>query len=91
MAWSSAIVGTPASYLPGKLMSWGTWTADGETAGDIDTGLHRCEFIALTPVGAAAGTLAISVTDALPHDGSAVGIDIGTSVDVDGHWWAFGY
>jgi len=91
MAWSSAIVGRPAAYMPGKLVSWGSWTADGVTAGDIDTGLHRCEFISLTPYGSSTALTHISVTDTLPHDGSAVGIDIGTSIDVDGYWWAMGY
>ena len=90
MAWSSTIVERPAAYLNGKLVSWGTWDADGVTSGDIDTGLAVCEFIALTPSGSAAATVHISVNETLPCTGSAVTIDIGSSVDVDGYWWAMG-
>ena len=90
MSWSSTITERPAAYINGKLMSWGTWAADAVTSGNIDTGLAICDFIALTPYGSAAGTLAISVNETMPCTGSAVTIDIGTSVDVDGYWWAFG-
>jgi len=69
-------------------MSRGTWEGDTDTSGDIDTGLRMCHFLELTTNGSAPGKQP-AVTDTLPHDGSAVGIDMGANTD--GYWQAWGY
>ena len=91
MAFSSTLVGRPQAQFTGKLVSWGTWDADGTTSGNIDTGLKICEFIALQPKGSTGNLTHINVDETLPCAGSAVTINMGTSLDVDGYWWAFGY
>jgi len=69
------------------------WTmgsfASATTGGDINTGLHHCLFIALTPISAVSPTEQCAVNETLPCDGSAV--TIVTTSDVDGYWIAFGY
>jgi hypothetical protein len=90
MAFTSTITQRAAAFMNGKLVSWGTWDADGTTGGDIDTGLTMCDMIVCQPSGSAAAVVHISVNETLPVAGSAVTIDIGSSVDVDGYWWAFG-
>ena len=89
MAFTSTIVGRPQAQLSGKLMSCGTWDADGTTGGDINTGLRICEMIILQPKGTYGADDAVVLNETLPCTGSAVSIGLGG--DVDGYWWAFGH
>jgi hypothetical protein len=74
-----------------KKIAWGTFTnANGDTGGNIDTGMNRVDFIALTvnDSAAASATSVPTVNETLPIDGSAVTI---LCLDgQDGYWWAFG-
>lgn len=66
----------------------GTWTTD-TTGGDINTGLHKCLFIALTPISTVSPTEQCAVNETLPCDGSAVTIVV--TSNVDGYWKAWGW
>ena len=76
MAFTSAILGR--ATLGDVAVTYGTWTTD-TTGGDIDTGLHRCNHIELTPIAAA--TEQTACTDTLPVLGSAVTILVTSGVD----------
>ena len=87
MSFSSTVVDRPKA-VGHERMSRGTWDGDGDSGGNIDTGLRMCHFISLTPKGSAPAKQA-AVDETLPYDGSAVTIDCGA--DVDGYWQAWGY
>jgi hypothetical protein len=89
MAFASAI--TWRDVWGSKAVVGGTYTngnGGGDIGGDIDTGLHMCEFIELTPKSSAVETNAAVVNEALPVAGSAV--TIVTDDAADGYWLAIG-
>jgi len=88
MGFTSTITGT--TVFGNKAVTWGTWNTGGVTYGDIDTGLRICEHIDLTINAAAAFAKAPANRETMPIAGSAITIDIGSSPDIDGYWWAFG-
>jgi hypothetical protein len=69
-------------------VTMGTYAGGGETGGDINTGLHQCVHMVLTP-GAAAPTEAPAVNETMPCAGDAVTIAV--TNNTDGFWMAFGY
>jgi len=69
-----------------KCMTYGTWTAGAVTVGDINTKLHRCEQIFLTPTTATAAQCGCTTT--LPADGSAIALAF--TSNADGYWLAIG-
>jgi hypothetical protein len=74
-----------------KAFTFGTFTngnAGGDVGGDINTGLHRCEFISLQHKDTAVVTNQPVVNATFPVDGSAVAIV--TDDAEDGYWFAFG-
>jgi len=85
MAFESAI--TDKTVMGNKRVHTGTWTTD-TTGGDIDTGLHSCEFIVLQTSGNAVSADQSSVNETLPVAGSAVTIVCTSSAD--GFWMAMG-
>jgi len=88
MAFSSTI--TSYSKAGDKMVTRGTYTnGNGETGGDIDTGLAICEFIQLQPSGSSAIATAPVVNETLPVAGSAV--TVVTADNEDGYWRAEGY
>lgn len=87
MAFESAITGR--GNIGNRAFTFGTFTnGGGDTGGDIKTGLHRCEFLALQHKGSAVATNAPVVNETLPVDGSAV--TVVTDDGADGNWFAFG-
>lgn len=87
MSFSSTVTDRPKA-VGHERMSRGTWDGDGDSGGNINTGLRMCHFITLTP-GSSAPSAAPAVNETLPYDGSAVTIACGG--DVDGYWQAYGY
>jgi hypothetical protein len=72
-----------------KAYARGTFESSaGAAGGNIDTGLHRCEFIAMTPTSATSPAVQCAVNETLPVLGSAV--TIVTTANVAGYWEAFG-
>jgi hypothetical protein len=87
MAFEDAI--TERSFSGNKAVTRGTFTNGGaDEGGDIDTGLHRCEFIKLQHSGSSVVASAPVVNETLPVDGSAV--TIVTTAGADGYWEAIG-
>lgn len=87
IAFSSAI--TQFVSLGNKKASFGTYTnAGGDTGGNIDTGLDRCEFMVLQERGTAVATGRSVVNETFPAAGNAV--TIVNDDDNDGVWFAFG-
>lgn len=65
----------------------GTYASDGgSTGGDINTGLHKCHHMVLTPNASA---MEVGTNETFPCDGSAV--TIVTEANAAGRWLAFGY
>jgi len=89
MAFESAI--TKRGKIPGSgLVHCGTYTnGSGDTGGDINTGLLKCEAIFLQSGGSSVIATAPVVNETLPCTGSAV--TIVTADDEDGTWMAIGY
>lgn len=88
MAFASAISGR--TVFGNKRVTWGTYTnGGGETGGDVNTGLHVCEFMKLQPKGSAIIITASVVDETFPVAGKAV--TIVTADGEDGYWLAFGY
>jgi hypothetical protein len=87
MAFVSAI--TSRDVWGSKAIVLGTYTnGAGDSGGDINTGLHRCEGIFLQPNGAAVSANAPVFDETLPVDGSAV--TIVTDAGEDGSFIAIG-
>ena len=87
MAFASAITGRLVAG--NKMVTWGTFTnAGGDTGGDVVTGLHSCEFMALQHMKSAVILNAPVVNETLPVAGSAV--TIVTDDGEDGYWMASG-
>lgn len=86
-ALTNSILGK--SVFGNRRVHWGTATGNG-TGGEIDTGLVRCEFIALTAHKTAAVADAVTLNETLPCDGSAVTI-IHTAGCSYIEWMAIGY
>jgi hypothetical protein len=85
MAFASVISGR---FVAGnKMITFGTWATD-TTGGDIDTGLHSCEFITLQQVKSAVIANAPVVNETLPVAGNAVTIVVDSGDD--GIWMAIG-
>jgi hypothetical protein len=92
MAFASTITKAAQSFFGDKKVASGTWTnANGDTGGDINTGLTICEYISLTVNASSAGSITSvpCVNETLPIAGSAV--TIVTLDGQDGYWWAYGY
>ena len=86
MAMASVISGY---FALGNLKgSYGTYTDDGSTGGDISTGLHKVYSMMLTPSGNAVETNAPSINETFPVAGSAVTIVVDSAST--GYWIAFG-
>jgi hypothetical protein len=83
MAITSTLVGR--DVWGSKGMTYGTFSGSG-TGGDVNTYLHTCEQLLLTPTTAAAKQCGITTT--LPAAGAAITIIVDTSVD--GYWMAIG-
>lgn len=88
MAFTSTVTDRPKA-MGHERMSRGTWECDGDSGGNINTGLRMCHFIILTPSGSAGPAAQVTVDETLPYDGSAVTIACGE--DIDGYWQAWGY
>ena len=87
MAFASAISGR--GNMGNRAFTFGTFTNGvADKGGNINTGLHRCEFISLQHNKSAAIANQPVVNETLPVDGSAV--TIVTDADEDGYWWAIG-
>lgn len=87
MAFASAITGR--GIMGNKACTFGTFTnGAADVGGDINTGLHQCEFISLQHSGAAVVADQPAVNETLPADGKAV--TVATTVGADGFWFAFG-
>jgi hypothetical protein len=87
MAFSSTITGR--CIAGNKTITFGTFTnTGGSSGGDINTGLHMCEFITLTQAKSAVVANDPVVNETLPVAGSAV--TIVTDADEDGYWMAIG-
>lgn len=87
MAFASAISGR--GNMGNKAFTFGTFTnGAGDSGGNINTGLHRCEFLSLQHNKSAVVSNQPVVNETLPVDGSAV--TIVTDAGDDGYWWAFG-
>jgi hypothetical protein len=92
MAFSATKVG---ETVVGSLrMTYGYWTAGGDTGGNINTGLHQCVSINLTAAGTSivADAPTVNESDLLSGkgiDGSAVTII--TTSNTSGLWQAFGW
>jgi hypothetical protein len=92
MAFTSSV--TQRDIWGSMAVSIGTFTNDGETGGDIATGLNRCYGLILQPGGAGVAGVADNACvvnetfTANGLDGSA--ITIVTGDNVDGNWLAFG-
>lgn len=79
------------SVFGDQRVTWGTYTDDGSTGGDINTGLRRVTFMALQPTGNAVETNAPSINETFAAggiDGSAVTIVVDSSST--GVWLAIG-
>lgn len=89
MAFTSTV--TKRGKIPGtSMIHFGTYASDGgSTGGDINTGLTRCEFIALTPAGASVDANAPTVNETLPVAGDAV--TVVTTANATGTWMAIGF
>lgn len=85
MAFASAITGRLVAG--NKMITFGTWATD-TTGGDIDTGLHSCEFIVLQQSKSAVTTGCPVINETLPVAGSAVTIVVDSGED--GNWMAIG-
>jgi hypothetical protein len=83
MAITSTLVGR--DVWGSKAMTYGTFDGAG-TGGDVNTYLHSCEQLILTPT-TSAGTQC-GVTTTLPAAGSAITIIVANAVD--GYWLAIG-
>jgi hypothetical protein len=89
MAFASAITQRPMA-VGNKRWSFGTYTnGQGDTGGNINTGLRSCEFISLQPNSSSVIATAPVVNETLPVDGTAV--TVVTADDEDGYWMAVGY
>lgn len=87
MAFASAITGRLVAG--NKMVTYGTFTnAGGDVGGDVDTGLHSCEFITLQHKKSAVIGNAPVVNETFPVAGSAVSIV--TDDGEDGYWMASG-
>jgi hypothetical protein len=87
MAFTSTVTGR--SKMATKNVTWGTWTESASgTGGNIDTGLTKCDFIALQQTASSVVADAPVVNETLPVDGDAV--TIVTTAGADGYWWAMG-
>jgi hypothetical protein len=85
MAFASVITGRLVAG--NKMITFGTWATD-TTGGDIDTGLHSCEFLSLQQNKSAVIANAPVVYETLPVAGSAVTIVVDSGED--GYWMAIG-
>lgn len=88
MAFESTITGR--NVFGNRRVHLGTYTnGSGDTGGDVNTGLRRCEALFLQPGGASVIATAPVVNETLPVAGSAV--TIVTADNEDGTWMAIGY
>jgi len=85
MAFASTI--TCRTIAGNKTVTFGTWTTD-TTGGDINTGLHSCEFITLQQNKSAVIANAPVVNETLPVAGDAVTIVVDSGEG--GYWMAIG-
>jgi len=89
MAFTSTITERPKE-VGHERMSRGTFASDGgSTGGDINTGLRKCNFIALTFAASSVVADAPVVNETLPCAGTAV--TIVTTANTGGYWQAWGY
>lgn len=88
MSFASTI--TSRDHWGGKAVAMGTFTntGGGDTGGDINTGLHRCEAIFLQHAKSSVIANQPVVNETLPVAGSAV--TIVTDGGEDGTWLAIG-
>lgn len=87
MAMTSAKTG---ENVAGALrMTYGTWTAGGDTGGNINTGLHQVVSMSLSAAGSSIVADAPTINETFPCDGSA--ITIITTSNTSGYWIAFGF
>lgn len=69
--------------------TYGTFTGNSTTGGNINTGLHQCISMMLTARGSSIVADAPTINETFPVDGSAV--TIVCTNNTDGYWIAFGY
>lgn len=87
MTWSTSI--SERWYAGSKACSRGTFTASGsETGGVLDTGLHRAEFVSLTPTSTNPAEQCCADEDTWPVPGNSVTLLV--TAGVDGIWFAYG-
>lgn len=86
MAMTSAKVGE--TVIGNFRVTYGTWTAGGDTGGNINTGLRLCNIMLLTASGGSIVADAPTVNETLPYNGAA--ITIITTSNTSGYWMAFG-
>lgn len=87
MSFSSTVV--DKTVFGNKRRHTGTFSCASVAGGNIDTGLARCEHIALTLKGAAVGANCPAVNETMPCAGNAV--TIVTDSSAQGYWEATGY
>ena len=86
MALLSSIKGQ--TVFGDKRVTYGTFTGNSTTGGDIDTGLHSVHAMAITAKGSSIVADAPTINETFPCSGAAVTI-ICTN-NTDGYWIAFG-
>lgn len=87
MGFATAITGRLVAG--NKMVTFGTYVSDGgSTGGNVDTGLHSCEFISLTQNKSAVIANDPVVNETLPVAGSAV--TIVTDANEGGYFMAIG-
>ena len=86
MAIISTITRRVQNTIGDRKVTYGTY--QGDTTGEIDTGLEVCEFLDLQGTASVAGTAAIVNVDNFPLRGTAVPII--TTDASGGIWFAYG-
>uniref|UniRef100_A0A6H1ZXJ9 Uncharacterized protein n=1 Tax=viral metagenome TaxID=1070528 RepID=A0A6H1ZXJ9_9ZZZZ len=88
MAFSSTITQRPIA-VGSRRECWGTFECDGDSGGDIATGLHVVEVFIPYPTTGTGPAAQITVNETLPLVDTDVTIACGE--DMDGYWYAKGY
>lgn len=92
MAFSATKVGE--TVFGNLRVTYGYWTAGGDTGGDINTGLHRCVHMQLTAGGSSIVADAPTINETNLAAGKAVdgsAVTIITTSNTSGFWMAYGY
>ncbi|MCE5336821.1 MAG: hypothetical protein LLG06_19765 [Desulfobacteraceae bacterium] len=74
-------------------MTWGTFSSsDGDTGGDINTGLHKCELLIPVATGGSIVADSPTVSETIAAGGvDGTAVTIITTANTAGLWIAFGW